>query len=265
MGPAEGPVWWREKGYLLFSDISNDRRLKWTPGLGVTVYQESTNRTNGLTRDRQGRLIACEHESRRVTRVEPDGSITVIANSYRGWRLNRPNDAVVRSDGSVFFTDPATFDVESELDLFGVYRVTPDLSRINLLVRDFVLPNGLAFSPDESVLYISDSRRGHIRAFDVEPNGTLALATDRVFCELDGEGPGVPDGMKVDVEGNVYCTGPGGIWIIDASGKLLGRILTGPEPPSNVAWGEDDWKTLFYTTRHSLGRIRLKIGGVPVL
>ena len=265
MGPAEGPVWWREKGYLLFSDISNDRRLKWTPGLGVTVYQESTNRANGLTRDRQGRLIACEHESRRVTRVEPDGSTTVIANSYRGWRLNRPNDAVVRSDGSIFFTDPATFDVESELDLFGVYRVTPDLSRINLLVRDFVLPNGLAFSPDESVLYISDSRRGHIRAFDVEPNGTLALATDRVFCELDGEGPGVPDGMKVDVEGNVYCTGPGGIWIIDASGKLLGRILTGPEPPSNVAWGEDDWKTLFYTTRHSLGRIRLKIGGVPVL
>ena len=265
MGPAEGPVWCREGGYLLFSDISNDRRLKWTPGLGVTVYQESTNRANGLTRDRQGRLIACEHESRRVTRVEPDGSITVIANSYRGWRLNRPNDAVVRSDGSVFFTDPATFDVESELDLFGVYRVTPDLSRINLLVRDFVLPNGLAFSPDESVLYISDSRRGHIRAFDVEPNGTLALATDRVFCELDGEGPGVPDGMKVDVEGNVYCTGPGGIWIIDASGKLLGRILTGPEPPSNVAWGEDDWKTLFYTTRHSLGRIRLKIGGVPVL
>ena len=264
MGPAEGPVWCREKGYLLFSDISNDRRLKWTPGLGVTVYQESTNRANGLTRDRQGRLIACEHESRRVTRVEPDGSITVIANSYRGWRLNRPNDAVVRSDGSIFFTDPATFDVESELDLFGVYRVTPDLSRINLLVRDFVLPNGLAFSPDESVLYISDSRRGHIRAFDVEPNGTLALATDRVFCELDGEGPGVPDGMKVDVEGNVYCTGPGGIWIIAASGKLLGRILTGPEPPSNVAWGEDDWKTLFYTTRHSLGRIRLKIGGVPV-
>ena len=96
------------------------------------------------------------------------------------------------------------------------------------------------------------------------PNGTLALATDRVFCELDGDGPGVPDGMKVDVEGNVYCTGPGGIWIIDASGKLLGRLLTGPEPPSNVAWGEDDWKTLFYTTRHSLGRIRLKIGGVPV-
>ena len=264
MGPAEGPVWWREKGYLLFSDISNDRRLRWTPGLGVTVYQESTNRANGLTRDRQGRLIACEHESRRVTRVEPDGSITVIANSYRGWRLNRPNDAVVRSDGSIFFTDPATFGVESELDLFGVYRVTPDLSRINLLIRDFVLPNGLAFSPEESVLYISDSRRGHIRAFDVERDGTPALATDRVFFEFDGEGPGAPDGMKVDVEGNVYCTGPGGIWIIDASGKLLGRILTGPEPPSNVAWGEDDWKTLFYTTRHSLGRIRLKIGGVPV-
>ena len=196
--------------------------------------------------------------------MELDGSITVVAQSYRGWRLNRPNDVVVKSDGSIYFTDPATFNVESELDLFGVYRVTHDLSRINLLVRDFVLPNGIAFSPDEKVLYISDSRREHIRAFDMDPNGTVALESDRVFLEMRGDEPGAPDGMKVDVEGNVYCTGPGGIWVIDPLGKLLGRILTGPEPPTNVGWGGDDWRTLFYTTRHSIGRIRTNISGVPI-
>ena len=147
MGPAEGPVWIREGGYLLFSDINNDRRMRWDPAGGFSVDKQGTNRHNGLTRDRQGRLLACEHDGRRVTRIEADGSITVVANEYRGWRLNRPNDIVVRSDGSIFFTDPDTFQVDSELDLFGVYKVTPDLSRINLLVRDFVLPNGLAFSP----------------------------------------------------------------------------------------------------------------------
>ncbi len=263
-GPAEGPLWIREGGYLLFSDISNDRRMRWDPEDGFSVDKQGVNRHNGLTRDRQGRLLACEHDARRVTRVEADGSITVVANDYRGWRLNRPNDVVVRSDGSIFFTDPDTFQVDSELDLFGVYKVTPDLSRINLLVRDFVLPNGLAFSPDESVLYVADSRRGHVRAFDVEPHGRLALATDRVLAVLDRDGPGAPDGMKVDVEGNVYCTGPGGIYVIEPSGRILGRILTGDEPPSNVAWGGGDWKTLYYTTRHSLGRIRLNVPGVPV-
>ena len=263
LGPAEGPLWWKEGGYLLFSDIGNDRRMKWAPNEGATVFQEGNHRANGLTRDRQGRLIACEHDSRRVTRQEPDGSITVVANSYRGWRLNRPNDVVVRSDGGIYFTDPATLNVESELDLFGVYRVSPDLGTINLLVRDFVMPNGLAFSPDETVLYIDDSRRGHIRAFDVEPNGMPALATDRVFFEFTGEGVGVPDGMKVDVEGNIYCTAPGGIWIIDPSGKHLGTISTGAQT-TNVGWGGDDWKTLFFTTRPALGRVELKIPGVPV-
>lgn len=263
LGPAEGPVWWRDGGYLLFSDIHADRRMKWAPGEGVSTFQESTNRANGLTRDRQGRLVACEHDSRRVTRLEPDGSITVVANRYHDRRLNRPNDVVVSSDGSTYFTDPATFDVDSELDFPGVYRVSPDLGTINLLVRDFVLPNGLTFSPDESVLYIDDSHRGHIRAFDVQPNGLLALATDRVFCDMKGDSPGSPDGMKVDVEGNVYCTGPGGIWILDSSGQHLGTVLT-EEPTSNIAWGGADWKTLYFTTMTTLGRIQLKIPGVPV-
>jgi gluconolactonase len=263
MGPAEGPLWWQEGGYLLFSDIHNNRRMQWTPGGGVTLFHEPTNYANGLTRDRQGRLIACEHSARRVTRLEPDGSLTVVANRYHDRRLNRPNDVVVKSDGSMYFTDPATFNVESELDFCGVYRVTPDLGMINVLVRDFVLPNGLAFSPDERILYINDSRRRHIRAFDVEPNGLLALATDRVFCQMYGDLPGNPDGMKVDVEGHVYCTGPGGIWILDPAGKHLGTVLTGAQT-TNIAWGGDDWKTMFYTTRYTLGRIQLKIPGIPV-
>ena len=264
MGPAEGPLWWKEGGYLLFSDIHNNRRMKWAPGEGATLFSEPTNRANGLTRDRQGRLLACEHDSRRVTRQEPEGSITVVANNYRATRLNRPNDVVVRSDGTIYFTDPATLGVVSELDFAGVYRVTADLGTMNLLVWDFVVPNGLAFSPDESVLYINDTRRGHIRAFDVEPTGMLARATDRIFCDLRGDRPGVPDGMKVDVEGNVYCGGSGGIWVLDPSGKHLGTIVHGAPATTNLAFGGDDWKTLFFTTRNTLGRVQMKIAGVPV-
>ena len=176
-GPAEGPLWWHEGGYLLFSDIHNNRRMKYVPGTGVSTFQEPTNRANGLTRDLQGRLIACEHDSRRVTRQELDDSITVIANSFQGRQLNRPNDVVVKSDGCIYFTDPWTSTMppqQWDLTFSGVYRITPDLGEVTLLVADFVLPNGLAFSPDESVLYINDSRRGHIRAFDLQPNGTLA-------------------------------------------------------------------------------------------
>src|SRR6516165_2457380 len=136
LGPAEGPVWWKEGGYLLFSDIHNNKRMKYTPGQGVTVFKEPTNRANGLTRDLQGRLVACEHDTRRVTRQELDGSITVIANSFQGRRLNRPNDVVVKSDGAIYFTDPNSRGA-SELDFAGVYRVSSDLGEINLLVRDF--------------------------------------------------------------------------------------------------------------------------------
>ena len=262
-GPAEGPVWWHEGGYLLFSDIGNNRRMKWTPGAGVTLVQEPTNEANGLTRDLQGRLIACEHLARRVTRQDPDGSITVVANNYHSRRLNRPNDVVVKSDGSIYFTDPGLGRIESELDYCGVYRVSPDLGTIHVLVWDFVVPNGLAFSPDESILYVNDSRRGHIRAFEVEPTGLLGLATDRVFATLHDDRVGVPDGMKVDVEGNVYCTGPGGIWLFDHAGTHLGTIATGAQT-TNVAWGDDDWSTLYFTTWQTLGRIRMKIPGIPV-
>ena len=262
-GPAEGPVWWHEGSYLVFSDIGNNRRMKWTPGAGVALVQEPTNEANGLTRDLQGRLVACEHLARRVTRQDPDGSITVVANHYHSRRLNRPNDVVVKSDGSIYFTDPGLGRIESELDFCGVYRVSPDLGTIHVLVRDFVVPNGLAFSPDESILYVNDSRRGHIRTFDVEPTGLLALATDRVFATLRDDRVGVPDGMKVDSAGNVYCTGPGGIWLFDSAGTHLGTIATGAQT-TNVAWGDDDWSTLYFTTWQTLGRIRMKIPGIPV-
>jgi gluconolactonase len=266
-GPAEGPVWWKEGGYLLFSDIHNNKRMKYSPGAGASLFQEPTNRANGLTRDLQGRLVACEHDSRRVTRQEHDGSITVIANSFQGRQFNRPNDVVVKSDGCIYFTDPWTSPAapqQWDLTFSGVYRITPDLGSMTLLIGDFVLPNGLAFSPDESILYINDSRRGYIRAFDLQPNGTLAKHTDRVFVDLRGPEPGVPDGMKVDVEGNVYCGGAGGIWIMDPTGKKLGRIVHGATATTNVGFGGDDWKTLYFTSRNHLGSVTLKVPGVPV-
>jgi gluconolactonase len=268
LGPAEGPLWWKEGGYLLFSDIHNNKRLKYTPGQsGVTVELEPTNRANGLTRDLQGRLLACEHDTRRVTRRELDGSTTVLANSFQGRRLNRPNDVVVKSDGAIYFTDPWTLLTPQEqwdLTFAGVYRLSPDLGTFTLLIDNFTLPNGLAFSPDESVLYVNDSRRGHIRAFEVMASGVLAKQSDRVFADLRGSEPGVPDGMKVDTAGNVYCGGAGGIWIMDAQGKKLGRIVHGHPATTNIAFGGNDWKTLYFTTRNTVGSVNVKIAGIPV-
>jgi gluconolactonase len=266
LGPAEGPVWWKEGGYLLFSDIHNSRRMKYTPQQGVTVFKEGTNRANGLTRDLQGRLVACEHDTRRVTRQEHDGSITVIANTFQGRRLNRPNDVVVKSDGSIYFADPNGGFVPEQWDLAfaGVYRVSADLGTMTLLADSFVQPNGLAFSADESVPYIIDSRRNQIRAFDVLPNGLLAKQTDRVFADLNGSEPGNPDGMKVDTAGNVYSGGTGGIWILDSQGKKLGRIVHGYPATTNIGFGGDDWKTLFFTGRSALGAVNVKIPGLPV-
>ena len=266
MGPAEGPLWWKEGGYLLFNDIHNNKRMKYTPGRGVTVDLEPSNRANGLTRDPKGRLVSCEHETRRVTRRELDGSLTVIANSFQGRRLNRPNDVIVKSDGSYYFTDPHHTITPEQWDLTfpGVYRVTPDLGTMTLVTDSFLAPNGLAFSPDEKLMYINDSRRGHIRAFEMLPNGLLAKHTDRVFADLRGSEPGVPDGMKVDSAGNVYCGGAGGLWILDPQGKKLGRIVHGHPATTNMAFGGDDWKTLYFTSRTHLGAVNVKIPGIPV-
>ena len=267
LGNTEGPLWWREGGYLLFSDVGNNRRIKYAPGQGTSIFREPTNRANGLTRDAQGRLVACEQDARRVTREEVNG-ISIVADKYQGLRLNRPNDVVVKTDGGIYFTDPFNRPPASpekwDQPVAGVYRVASDLSKITLLIDSLVFPNGLAFSPNESVLYISDSWRRSIFAYDVAPDGLLNKQSERLFADLSGSESGVPDGMKVDTAGNIYCGGAGGIWIIDPKGKKLGRIVHGQPQTTNVAFGGDDWKTLYFTSRTTLGMVKLKIAGLPV-
>jgi len=257
---TEGPVWNR-KGYLLFSDIPANRIYRWTPDGKVTFFREPSGHSNGLTFDRQGRLLACEHGNRRVSRTEKDGRMVTRADAYEGKRLNSPNDIVVKSDGSIYFTDPpyGIQPKDQELPFQGVYRLSPK-GKLTLLVQDFDRPNGLAFSPDEKVLYIADSSgHRHIRAFNVRPDGTLEGG--RIFAELKAEAEGVPDGMKVDSRGHVYSTGPGGIWVFDPTGRLLGLIKT-PEVPANCAWGDADGKTLYITAVTSVYRIRMKVAGM---
>ena len=263
---TEGPVWCGD--YLLFSDIRRNRIIRLSMrshGPEVTTFRSPSGNSNGLTLDKSGRLIACEHSTRRVTRTEVDGTVSVLAERYEGRRLNSPNDVVVRSDGNIYFTDPPyglkDLSVWKELSFNGVYRLAPD-GELVLLVDDFDRPNGLAFSPDESVLYIDDTSRSHIRAFDVSMDGNLS--NGHVFIDMQSPEEGGPDGMKVDQKGNIYSTGPGGLWVIDPSGKRLGRI-TLPELPANLAWGDEDWRTLYITARSSIYRLRLAVQGIAVL
>ncbi|MGB3264778.1 MAG: SMP-30/gluconolactonase/LRE family protein [Microcoleus sp.] len=270
----EGPIW-HPDGFLLFSDIpaniiykfaSNQqvevfRLYEFASNKQVEVFRRPSGKANGNTLDRENRLITAEHENRRVSRTEKDGKIITLADRYEGKKLNSPNDLVVKSDGSIYFTDPpyGITKKQEELGFYGVYRLAPD-GKLTLLVKDLVLPNGIAFSPDEGKLYVNNSEAGYIAVFDVKPDGTV---TDRrVFAELkDASQSGVPDGLKVDVEGNVYSTGPGGVWIFSPDGKLLGKISVS-ETATNLAWGESDYKTLYITGSKSLYRIRLKIAGV---
>ncbi len=265
LGVAEGPVWFHDENHLVFSDNGRGNRYGWSEGEGVTLLRAETNNANGLARDPQGRLVACEHATRRVTREEPDGSITVVADNYRGQRLNRPNDVVVTADGAIYFTDPMTFGVDTELDLAGVFRVSPDLRTINLILRDFAFPNGLCFSLDETTLYVNDMARMHIRAFAMDTWGAAgarpALASDRVLCQMSGERHGAPDGMKVDSAGRIWCTGPGGIWVIDPSGEHLGTIVIDGEDVTNFCFGGTTMDTIFFTTYTRLGRFRVKATG----
>jgi len=265
---TEGPLWHPE-GFLLFSDIPANTIYQWTPNKKPEIFRRPSGNANGNTLDREGRLLTAEHSNRRVSRTEKDGSIVTLASQYEGKRLNSPNDLVVKSEGSIYFTDPpyGIKPEQEELGFYGVYRLAPD-GKLTLLVKDFVRPNGIAFSPDEKKLYVNDSEKGHIRVFDVKPDGTLE--NGQLFAELkDPSKKGVPDGMKVDQEGNVYSTGAGGIWVFSGSGNLLG-ILEVPEVAANLAWGDSlqdssasrDYKTLYITASNSLYRIRLKIPGV---
>jgi len=263
---TEGPIWDAANGCLFFSDIPGNKMRKWTPDEGIEVVRDPSGKSNGLTLDKQGRLLACEHANRRVSRTEKDGTVVTIADKYEGKRLNSPNDVMIKSDGSVYFSDPpygltAEFGVlgEQELTFQGVYRLSGET--LTLLVDDFEKPNGLAFSPDESLLYIDDTDRAHIRVFDVNPDGTIS--NGRLFVDVEGDEEGNADGMKVDTEGNIYVTGPGGISVYDPSGEKLGRIDI-PEVSANMAWGDDDWKSLYITASTSLYRIKLGIEGIRV-
>jgi len=277
---AEGPVWLRSGGYLLFSDIPSNAIMKWTLAGELSVFRKPVFLrefpdgvqigANGLTLDRQGRLIACEHGNRRVSRTEKDGTVTTLADRYEGKRFNSPNDVVCRSNGDIYFTDPNSVarrnppdphnDFKTELGFNGVYRLTA-AGKLELLTRDMPYPNGLAFSPDEKKLYIANSRLDKFwMVYNVKADGTLAEG--QKFLDVTQEpGDAVPDGMKVDSAGNVYATGPGGVLVISPRGKRLGAIEV-PEIPANCAWGGDDGKTLYITARTGVYRIRLNISGV---
>jgi gluconolactonase len=272
---VEGPIWLKE-GYVLFSDIPSNAIMKWTPDGKVLTFRKPSGYTgppappgayvgsNGLTLDKEGRLTICEHGDRRVTRIEKDGKVTVLADRYEGKRLNSPNDAVYRSDGSLYFTDPpyGLFDEKAkELDFQGIYRL-PTNGKLQLLNKELTRPNGLAFSPDEKTLYVgnSDPDKKIWMAYDVAQDG--GLSNGRVFFDVNQEKEdGLPDGMKVDTKGNLYCTGPGGIWIFSPQGKHLGTIKP-PEVPANCHWGDSDATTLYMTARTGFYRLHLKVPGI---
>ncbi|HEX9448871.1 MAG TPA: SMP-30/gluconolactonase/LRE family protein [Dongiaceae bacterium] len=270
---AEGPVWFNDGGYLVWSDIPNNRLLRWIPDLGVSVFRAPSNYANGNTRDRQGRLVSCEHGGRRVTRTEADGSITVLADRHAGKRLNSPNDVVVKSDGTVWFSDPdygILSDYEghrSEREQKGcfVYRVDPKSGAVTVVANDFVKPNGLAFSPDEKILYVADSGLSHdpkgphhIRSFPVGENGKLGKG--RVFCKVS---PGVPDGFRLDSEGNLWTSCQNGIICFDPKGNALGKIKI-PQMVSNLTFGGPRRNRLFITATKSVYAVFVGATGCQV-
>jgi gluconolactonase len=268
---AEGPVYFADGRYLVFSDIPNNRMLRWEEESGqVSVFRYPSGFSNGNTRDRQGRLVSCEHGNRRVTRTEPDGAITVLAERFEGKRLNSPNDVVVKSGGSVWFTDPPYgiltdyegHKAESEIGSCNVYRLDAAGGEPQIVCHDFDKPNGLAFSPDEKLLYIADSGRSHgvdkphhIRVFDVSADGKLSGG--RVFADID---PGVPDGFRVDTDGNLWIAAGDGVHCYSAQGQLLGKILT-PETVANVTFGGAQRNRLFIAATSSLHALYLNTRG----
>uniref|UniRef100_UPI0031013379 SMP-30/gluconolactonase/LRE family protein n=1 Tax=Neorhizobium sp. EC2-8 TaxID=3129230 RepID=UPI0031013379 len=270
---AEGPVWFADLNCLIWSDIPNQRMLRWAPDGGVSVFRSPSNFVNGNTRDRQGRLVSCEHGGRRVTRTEIDGSITVLADFYQGKRLNSPNDVVVRSDGSVWFTDP-TYGIKSDYEGYraepeqetrNVYRLDPQTGELSAVVTDFGQPNGLAFSPDETRLYVADSASSHditaprhIRVFDVVDD--RQLTNNRIFCSLDN---GLPDGFRVDVNGNIWTSAGDGVHCFSPDGALLGKILL-PQTVANLTFGGPRKNRMFITATKSLYSVFLATSGAAL-
>ena len=269
---TEGPIWNKEGGFFLFSDMPGDVRRRWDEGKGVREVARPSNKGNGMTYDARGRLVVCEHSTSSVVRMDPGGTGAgreVIASHYQGRELNSPNDVVVRSDGSIYFSDPTYgrmpgFGVErrQELGFQGVYRIPAEGGAPHLLIDDFDQPNGLCFSPDESLLYINDSRHGHIRVFDVAPHG--AIENGRMFAKGIGrgdlEGGDLVDGMKCDERGNIWVTGPGGVWVFTPQAEHLG-VVGIPESVGNIHWGGPGWKSMFVCASTGLYRFQAKVGG----
>ena len=270
---AEGPAYFADGNYLVFSDIPNDRMLRWVEGGGVSVFRQPANYSNGNTRDRQGRLVTCEHGARRVTRTEPDGTITVLVDAFRGKRLNSPNDVIVKSDDTVWFTDPpygilSDYEghrAEPEYGGAHVFRLDPRTGTLDVVADDFDKPNGLAFSPDESVLYVVDTggthRRGgnhHIRAFDVVDG--RRLANGRLFAEVT---PVFPDGLRVDTGGYVWTSAGDGVQCFAPDGALLGKIRV-PEAVSNLVFGGPKRNRIFMTATSSLYSVYVTRNGAQV-
>ena len=284
---TEGPVWVprteESDGYLLFSDPNNNLIYRWTPDGQLSIYRTKSGYagadigeysqpgSNGLTLDRDGRLTINQHGNRRVIRLEKNGQLTVLADRYQGKRLNSPNDLVYKSDGSLYFTDPPFGlpkffdDPRKELSFSGVYRVAPDGKQIQLLTTDLNGPNGLAFSPDEKYFYVDnwDEKKKVVMRYEVNPDGSVS--NGKVFFDMTGAPEeDALDGIKVDEKGNLYVSGPGGLWIISPEGKHLGTIV-GPEHPHNMAWGDDDGKTLYLCAQTGLYRIRMNLRGIRPL
>ena len=289
---TEGPIW-IASGYLLFAEIPSNSIRKWSPGSGASIFLQPSGfegpgdyggpepGSNGMTLDPQGRLTVAGHARRSVWRLEsmdPHGQITVLADSYQGKRLNSPNDLVYKKDGALYFTDPpygfrtqSDSDPEKQLKMNGVYRLPnaagirpgaqPDNSQLQLLISDLPRPNGIAFSPDEKTLYVNNSEPKKIwMRYDVHPDGSVEKG--KLFFDATSDArTGAPDGMKVDINGNLYSTGPGGIWIFSPQGKHLGTIDM-PEKAGNLAWGDADWKSLYITASSSLYRIRMNAVGI---
>jgi len=270
----EGTFYSAEDRCFYFSDIGNNRRMRWTPERGIEFGHAPTGHTNGATLDLQGRIVSAEHSGRRLSVRERDGTRRTLADRVDGKRFNRPNDVVVRSDGDMFFTNP-WWDFGSgeagEIGYAGVYHVTADGKSVTLIGKDYRVPNGLAFSPDEKILYINDSYGTDeavgpvIRAYDVRADGSIDTGSVRNFARLRNDSrEGKPDGMKVDVAGNVYCGGSGGLWILDSSGKHLGTVVHGHTQTNNLCFGGPDWKTLFFVSWTSVHCVPVLTPGLPI-
>jgi gluconolactonase len=269
---TEGPLWF-PAGHLWFSDVQGNVVRQWSPS-GVTEilrpggFDGTFIGPNGMIADKDGAVLLCQHGNRRIVRITPDKKVSTVIDRFQGKRLNSPNDLVYKSDGSLYFTDPpygltgGDEDKAKELKFNGVYRLAN--GKLQVLVKDLTRPNGIAFSPDEKILYVanSDEKRKIWMRYDVKADGTLA--NGKVFADATQQTePGLPDGMKVDAKGNVYATGPGGIWILSPEGKHLGTIKP-PETPANCNWG-DDGRSLYITAQTGLYRLKLSAEGKKAL